>query len=338
MWRWTILTAALTACHCVAGPQTASAEEHRLALVIGNSAYAFLPPLRTCAASASVVSAALKRAGFEVTERRDASNAELGAAIADFGDAIAREPRGAAVAYACGYAVEFDGRVFLLPASANLQRETDALTQGVVSRVLIDAVTAADARAGLVLLDSVTPPGRAALRLEKVVAPTALGGTGFVATNSTATPPDGPSPLAAAVVAGLAPAQVDARALLGDLRDELQLQAAPGVTSVVYLPAGPAWLRGAPPPPPEPAAPPAPVPQPEASAATPPGQPVELSEADRRRAQLALQRLGYYDGKVDGIFGADTLAAIRRFQHELKSNMTGRLTNDQLGRLLPDAR
>jgi peptidoglycan hydrolase-like protein with peptidoglycan-binding domain len=51
-----------------------------------------------------------------------------------------------------------------------------------------------------------------------------------------------------------------------------------------------------------------------------------------------LQRLGYYDGKVDGIFGADTLAAIRRFQHELKSNMTGRLTNDQLGRLLPDAR
>lgn len=34
-----------------------------------------------------------------------------------------------------------------------------------------------------------------------------------------------------------------------------------------------------------------------------------------RRIQLALQRLGYYKDKVDGVVGQDTLAAIRRFQH-----------------------
>ena len=33
--------------------------------------------------------------------------------------------------------------------------------------------------------------------------------------------------------------------------------------------------------------------------------------------QTALARLGYYDGKIDGIFGPDSRAAIRRYQHEL---------------------
>ena len=53
-----------------------------------------------------------------------------------------------------------------------------------------------------------------------------------------------------------------------------------------------------------------------------------------RRVQLALQKLGYYAGKVDGVIGSDTLAASRRFQHELGAEMTGRLTKDQAERLL----
>ena len=53
-----------------------------------------------------------------------------------------------------------------------------------------------------------------------------------------------------------------------------------------------------------------------------------------RRIQLALQRLGYYKDKVDGVVGQDTLAAIRRFQHELRTDMTGRLTKAQADRLL----
>ena len=63
-----------------------------------------------------------------------------------------------------------------------------------------------------------------------------------------------------------------------------------------------------------------------------------LNEADRRRVQLALQRLGYYDGQVDGRFGPESLAAIRRFQHEVGAEMTGRLTTEQAGRLLQDGR
>ena len=63
-----------------------------------------------------------------------------------------------------------------------------------------------------------------------------------------------------------------------------------------------------------------------------------MTEADRRRIQAALSRLGYYAGQVDGIFGADTRAAIRRFQHEIGADMTGRITPEQSARLLVDAR
>ena len=59
-----------------------------------------------------------------------------------------------------------------------------------------------------------------------------------------------------------------------------------------------------------------------------------MTDVDRRRIQTALARLGYYDGKIDGIFGPDSRAAIRRYQHELGAEMTGRLTATQASRLI----
>jgi peptidoglycan hydrolase-like protein with peptidoglycan-binding domain len=60
-----------------------------------------------------------------------------------------------------------------------------------------------------------------------------------------------------------------------------------------------------------------------------------MSVADRRQVQEALQRLNYYKGPVDGIFGPLTRAAIRRFQRQnIGSDATGRLTADQANRLV----
>ena len=58
-----------------------------------------------------------------------------------------------------------------------------------------------------------------------------------------------------------------------------------------------------------------------------------MSGGDVRFVQGALQKLGYYSGQVDGVFGPDTRAAIRRYQHELGAPMTGNLTPDQATRL-----
>jgi len=60
----------------------------------------------------------------------------------------------------------------------------------------------------------------------------------------------------------------------------------------------------------------------------------EMSAADRRQVQEALQRLDYYKGPVDGVFGPLTRAAIRRFQQGIWSNPTGYLTADQANRLV----
>ena len=60
----------------------------------------------------------------------------------------------------------------------------------------------------------------------------------------------------------------------------------------------------------------------------------QMTDSDRRRVQTALVRLGYYDGTIDGIFGPDSRAAIRRYQHELGADMSGRLTAAQASRLV----
>jgi peptidoglycan hydrolase-like protein with peptidoglycan-binding domain len=59
-----------------------------------------------------------------------------------------------------------------------------------------------------------------------------------------------------------------------------------------------------------------------------------MSRADRLRVQEALQRLGYYSGGADGVFGPLTRAAIRRFQGEIGTNTTGRLTAEEASRLV----
>ena len=152
MWRWAVLWMGLTAPALAAGTE-------RVALVIGNSTYPTLPTLAACAGSVSVVSAALKRAGFGVTELTNASNGRMGAAFGEFGDALAQAPGAQAVVYVCGYAVGFDGRVFLLPSSARLERETDVLTQGLIARLPVTTLAGAALRGGLVLIDMVVRPG-----------------------------------------------------------------------------------------------------------------------------------------------------------------------------------
>ena len=59
-----------------------------------------------------------------------------------------------------------------------------------------------------------------------------------------------------------------------------------------------------------------------------------MSDADRRRVQDTLLRLGYYDGQVDGIFGPLTRVAIRRFQRDIGATTSGRLTAEEASRLV----
>ena len=310
-----------------------------LALVIANASYTAQPALPACQMSARLVAAALTRAGFKVTELGDPSNARTGTAIAALGDEVAATPGSRSVIYVCGYVAPFAERLFVLPSEARLERPTDVLTQGIVARLLMSSVATPGAGAGLVLMD--VAPQRGAdphISFSSMLRPGDDPHAGLVAALLPTTSAIGPSPLASAFSDLLHAGAVDLSKSLPDL--PTTLSTARGQILEMRAPEAPSWLTGRPAATPRAAAAePAPAPaQAVETKSEPPrsigGDPPALNPAERRRIQLALQRLGYFHGRISGVFAADTLAAIRRFQVESNQAVTGKLTGEQVSQLL----
>ena len=362
------IAAGLLALAAAGTPARAEPQPGRLALVLASAAYAGLPSLPGCAASARAVADGLRQAGFDVAERTDPSNGALGAAFGALARRIAATPDAAVIIYLCGYATEFDGRVFVLPATAALERASDVLTQGMAARSVTDAAFRGS-RAGLAVLDLVAAPGAPADAISRSVAARTLADGQFIAAAVQAgVAPAAPTPLALALIRELHPPAV-AGTLLGNLRAALAAAAEVSFATVgesgapaAFMPASdrPAAVQQAqqdklpaalPPPAPSTPAPSTPAipsvaaltpttstpasatPTPAAPAAFP--EEAQYTGQDRQAVQAALLVLGYYAGPVDGVFGAGTRAAIRRYQHELGADMTGVLAPPQAARLMP---
>ena len=327
------------------GHARAEPDPNRLALVIGNGAYTALPGLPTCVASAHAVTAALQRRGFSVLERDDTSNGELRAALGTFERRLIAADSPTSVVYVCGYGTGFDGRPFLLPVSANLQRDTDILAEGLIANFVTDLSARATPRLTVTLLD-VFPRSGAPPPLTDLLARAATVTLAAIEPSSA----PAPTPFAEALVAELASPDARARDLVAAARRALQAKGG----SLLVTAAAPADDALAPAPPPQaalpapapPVSPPsptaaAPAAQAQAQAAPPQAAPLRdedrLGDPERRQVQAQLKRLGYYPGQIDGVFGPDTRAAIRRFQFELGADMSGRLTPAQIARLLARA-
>jgi uncharacterized caspase-like protein len=113
-----------------AGPVTAA--ERRVALVIGNAAYAHIAALKTPINDAKSVATRLRRLGFaDVLEQYDIDLAAMSTALDTFGSRA--EGADWALIYYAGHGLELAGRLHLAPtdaklASANdLERETITL-------------------------------------------------------------------------------------------------------------------------------------------------------------------------------------------------------------------
>ena len=315
----------------------------REALVIGNGTYDTLPSLPACLLSAHAVAAALRGAGFHVTEREDASSGATGGAIGEFSAQLAASPGATAFVYSCGYATTFNDRPFLLPVSVKITRPADLLTQGVLAKSLVDVLTRNGAGVSILAMDVVPAPDAAGpVRLDALTQDSLPDELGVIGVSQTK-PPDAPTPLATALTAGLKGTEVKTGALLAGVQQQLAANKAVTIAAQ-HMPVSSGYLVGAPPPPPPPRPPqppavattvpvPAPAPAPPPAIAMP-AEEQQMSDAVRRWVQTALTKLGYYDGQIDGVFGPDTRAAIRRYQHELGADMTGRLTASQAGRLL----
>lgn len=132
--------------------QVAPIGEARVALVVGNSAYAAVSALPNATRDAEAVAAALRAAGFRtVTALSDLTRAQLIEALDAF--ALLAETADWAVVYFAGHGIEMGGLNYLVPVDARLRSDRNVADEAVP----LERVAAAIERARkmrLVVLDA----------------------------------------------------------------------------------------------------------------------------------------------------------------------------------------
>lgn len=128
-----------------------AASEKRVALVVGNSAYASAGNLRNPVNDATDIAAALTRLGFDVSLVLDADAAAFVKAI----DRFVGQSRGAEIAifYYAGHGLQYEGGAYLLPTDAKLESEFAIRRETVAAQEIVSALEQA-AMAGIVILDA----------------------------------------------------------------------------------------------------------------------------------------------------------------------------------------
>ena len=125
--------------------------EQRVALVIGNAAYAHAPRLANPLNDAADIGAALTRLGFAVTKLENADSATLRQGLQAF--ARAASAADVAVVFYAGHGIEVDQRNFLVPVDARLTSDQDVEFETVPLELVMRSVARASGLR-LVILDA----------------------------------------------------------------------------------------------------------------------------------------------------------------------------------------
>jgi formylglycine-generating enzyme required for sulfatase activity len=133
-------------------PAAAEAQSpRRVALVIGNAAYAD-SPLRNPGNDAQDMSAKLRQLGFEVTALTDRNRSQMTSAIRDFGRRAAGAD--AALFYFAGHGIAVRGKNYLLPVGQSFADEAEVETEAVEVNSVLARLEEAGARVSLLILDA----------------------------------------------------------------------------------------------------------------------------------------------------------------------------------------
>lgn len=127
-----------------------SQQQKRVALVIGNSTYKGIPPLKNPVNDANAIAEALNKLGFQVIEVTDATQREMNLAISKFGQKLSTDS--AALFFYAGHGLQVRGKNYLVPVDAEINSEAqvraitvdvdavlDQLRASTVSIVILDA-------------------------------------------------------------------------------------------------------------------------------------------------------------------------------------------------------
>jgi uncharacterized caspase-like protein len=132
----------------------AQQQEKRIALVVGNGAYA-KSPLATAANDAGLIAQTLQAAGFDVVGARDLDGDTLRGSFRDFiQKAQASGPGTVAVVYLAGYGMQLAGENYFIPVDSALSRDTDVPIEGLRISDYIRQLTSLPLKATIFVLDA----------------------------------------------------------------------------------------------------------------------------------------------------------------------------------------
>ena len=135
----------------------AQQQEKRIALVVGNGAYA-KSPLATAANDAGLIAQTLQAAGFDVVGARDLDGDTLRKSFRDFMQkAEASGPDTVAMVYLAGYGMQLAGENYFIPVDSPIGRETDIPTEGLRIADYLRQLASLPLKAGIVVLDAARP-------------------------------------------------------------------------------------------------------------------------------------------------------------------------------------
>jgi hypothetical protein len=128
----------------------------RLALVIGNSAYAAsMGVLPNPANDAGAMANALGSLGFKVTLVRNADQKSMRRAISAFGQQLSNAgPSATGLFFYAGHGIQAKGINYLIPTDANIQTQADVEMEAVGADAVLEQMEEAGAGTNIVILDA----------------------------------------------------------------------------------------------------------------------------------------------------------------------------------------
>ncbi|HZJ88116.1 MAG TPA: caspase family protein [Sphaerochaeta sp.] len=130
------------------------ADGSRLALIVGNSAYAHMNPLANPVNDATDMQRLLEQVGFTTTLVLDSSLAEIEAATRSFIDSSKSGAVTSALFFYAGHAVQYEGSNYLIPVDANITREYELISKAYQMDSLLKGLERSSADLNLIVLDA----------------------------------------------------------------------------------------------------------------------------------------------------------------------------------------
>jgi hypothetical protein len=126
--------------------------ERRLALVFGNSQYKNSASLKNPVNDANLMEGTLKELNFDVIKHLNASKNEMMNAIKEFNEKLPYY--NVALFYYAGHGNQVEGKNYLIPVDANLEKETDCKFEAVAVDFIVEEFEKYQENTNIVILDA----------------------------------------------------------------------------------------------------------------------------------------------------------------------------------------